>query len=382
MMPDAGIRPDMRIERQTENLWQGREVAVVGAGIAGMMTALRLQSFGAIVTIYSPIKPGGIGWGTQENPALMASEVAGASWKPYHLDFPNPALTEQILQDSWDWNTQLIAEGVPGIVMMRHYEASNSPIDMAAKAFYLDIVKPVDTYVYDTDHPSPLPGGYHYAISYNTIHFNPRVALPALVERFESLGGQFQVLERNFDHEGEMTQLPADVIFNCTGLGAAQLIGDTKLHPEAGEVIEYPPIAWRDGEEPFSISAIPDLTDTERRIGHLANLYEYTWPDHVTAGGTGYPGILHHVRRGVRGFIQRGAKSIFGERIDTRRGIARVGLRPSREGGVRNETEVRYQADGKRVVLVHNYGHGGAGWTTAAGTAIYAVLLAERDLTQ
>jgi D-amino-acid oxidase len=50
-------------------------------------------------------------------------------------------------------------------------------------------------------------------------------------------------------------------------------------------------------------------------------------------------------------------------------------LRPTRQGGIRIEREV---ADGK--VIVHNYGHGGAGISLSPSTALEAVELAQSSL--
>lgn len=52
-----------------------------------------------------------------------------------------------------------------------------------------------------------------------------------------------------------------------------------------------------------------------------------------------------------------------------------VGLRPHRDP-VRVETEV-LRTNNKSCKIVHNYGHGGYGVTTAPGTAIYAIKLAK-----
>jgi len=49
-----------------------------------------------------------------------------------------------------------------------------------------------------------------------------------------------------------------------------------------------------------------------------------------------------------------------------------VGLRPHRSV-VRVEPELIINPQGRRLKVVHNYGHGGYGVTTAPGTAKYAV---------
>lgn len=56
----------------------------------------------------------------------------------------------------------------------------------------------------------------------------------------------------------------------------------------------------------------------------------------------------------------------------------RVGLRPHRDP-VRVERK-NYEVGGKVVKVVHNYGHGGYGVTTAPGTAVHAVKLVKETL--
>ncbi|RUP49518.1 hypothetical protein BC936DRAFT_142334 [Jimgerdemannia flammicorona] len=50
-----------------------------------------------------------------------------------------------------------------------------------------------------------------------------------------------------------------------------------------------------------------------------------------------------------------------------------VGLRPSREGNVRIETERIATLDGKIVIVCHNYGHGGCGYQSSWGAGADAV---------
>lgn len=52
----------------------------------------------------------------------------------------------------------------------------------------------------------------------------------------------------------------------------------------------------------------------------------------------------------------------------------RVGLRPHRDP-VRVEAEIKTDEKGRKLKIVHEYGHGGYGVTTAPGTALYAVKL-------
>lgn len=52
-----------------------------------------------------------------------------------------------------------------------------------------------------------------------------------------------------------------------------------------------------------------------------------------------------------------------------------VGLRPMRTGGIRVEKATIEGMDGRKVPVVHNYGHGGYGYQTSYGCADAAVRL-------
>lgn len=58
-----------------------------------------------------------------------------------------------------------------------------------------------------------------------------------------------------------------------------------------------------------------------------------------------------------------------------------VGLRPMRHGGPRSEREVIEGPKGRKVQVVHNYGHGGAGYEKSYGAADAAVRLVEEAFT-
>jgi glycine/D-amino acid oxidase-like deaminating enzyme len=60
-----------------------------------------------------------------------------------------------------------------------------------------------------------------------------------LTDDFLQAGGVFVV--RDFADRAEVLSLAEPVIFNCTGLGAAQLFGDTELTPVKGQLLFLPP---------------------------------------------------------------------------------------------------------------------------------------------
>ncbi|KAJ3123691.1 hypothetical protein HK101_006302 [Irineochytrium annulatum] len=57
-----------------------------------------------------------------------------------------------------------------------------------------------------------------------------------------------------------------------------------------------------------------------------------------------------------------------------------VGLRPSREGGVRLDAQYEKTKSGREVLLIHNYGHGGFGYQSSWGCAANVVEIIRRAM--
>jgi hypothetical protein len=67
----------------------------------------------------------------------------------------------------------------------------------------------------------------------------PATFLRRVTDDFHRAGGKFII--RDFADKAEILSLSEPVIFNCTGLGAAQLFGDTELTPVKGQLLFLPP---------------------------------------------------------------------------------------------------------------------------------------------
>nr|WP_222108468.1 FAD-dependent oxidoreductase [Streptomyces cupreus] len=178
--------------------------------------------------------------------------------------------------------------------------------------------------------------------------------LPWLRERFLGAGGSIETREVSALAEAE-----APVVVNCTGLGARELVPDPSVRPVRGQlvVVENPGIdTW--------------LTSSDAASGEMA--YFFPQPGRLLLGGTADEGSwsLDPDPKVAEAIVVRCAElrpEIAGARVLDHR----VGLRPVRDA-VRLERELL--PDGR--ILVHNYGHGGAGVTVAWGCAEEAAALA------
>jgi D-amino-acid oxidase len=139
-----------------------------------------------------------------------------------------------------------------------------------------------------------------------------------------------------------------DLVVDCAGIGARDLASDPELEPHRGQVavvgkfdLPYAVVC----DDPPLMYAIPRADDCV--FGGTNDVSDDRQPDSAATAR-----IIKECER-VLGFS------------DTVLLRERVGLRPCRAGGVRVAAEKR--PDGRTVI--HNYGHGGAGFTLSWGCA-------------
>jgi D-amino-acid oxidase len=173
------------------------------------------------------------------------------------------------------------------------------------------------------------------------------IYLDYLTARFHKAGGEIHANVRFENLEDVDTKF--DLVINCAGIGARELVQDADLEPHRGQVAIVPRIE--------SLSAAIVCDDAPL-------MYAIPRANDCVFGGTN---DLSDDLAADPATTQR----IVGEcsrvlKIEKPRVLAeRVGLRPFRKSGVRLERD--RLSDGRTVI--HNYGHGGAGFTLSWGCA-------------
>ena len=133
-----------------------------------------------------------------------------------------------------------------------------------------------------------------------------------------------------------------DVVVNCAGLGARKLCGDALLTPGRGVVLR----TANPGIVRHFVSGAGDTLT-----------YVLSRPGDVVLGGTDDASESRHVPRALAEEIYARCAAV--EPRLPRQYAVDVGFRPLRD-------EVRLEREGN---IVHNYGHGGAGFTVSWGCA-------------
>ena len=304
----------------------GECVVVVGAGVAGLTTAVVLAEAGASVHVIAEQVPG------------VTSLAAGAMWGPYLVE-PKDKV-DRWGQRSLEIFRELAEAHDTGVRLTSGIEASRTAEAAPDWATALPGFQPCA--------PAELPPGFTAGYRFTVPLIDMPAYLDYLQRRLRTAGGTVE--QRRL---ASLTDVgPAPVIVNCTGLGARGLAPDTDLRPIRGQhVVVTNPGLTEFFSEDTGLS--PDL------------LCVYPHGDTVVLGGTAIDdeGSLAPDAAAAAGILTR-CTEIEPRLAQARVLEHRIGTRPTR-ATVRVEAES--WEDG--TVIVHNYGHGGAGVTLSWGCA-------------
>lgn len=190
-------------------------VAVIGAGIVGLTTARLVQEAGFPVTIY-----------TAALPPDTTSNVAGGQIHAYGY-FDRAAVTPEWLRqaeyaEDYSWRRfQIMVGDDYGIHWVPTYVESGSRQGRHMPA-------------YQALEPKAWPFGGERLLRYDTMYVETGRFLRELTKDIQIGGGRIVV--RRFATPAAVAALPETLVFNCTGLGAGALFGDTTLYPIRGQL--------------------------------------------------------------------------------------------------------------------------------------------------
>jgi len=198
-------------------------VAVIGSGAVGLATARLCQEAGRQVTIY-----------TAALPPETTSNLAGGQWFPALTYAPakaSPAYLEQLMAASnYAYRRYQIMTGEAyGVRWMRNYYMDETPND-AMQDSGLGAMMPQARTLSAEENPFPFP----WVRQWDGMLIEPPRFLRAMLQDFHIAGGK--VILRKLNDRAEIATLPETLIFNCSGLGARELVGDGELIPIRGQL--------------------------------------------------------------------------------------------------------------------------------------------------
>jgi D-amino-acid oxidase len=205
-----------------------RDCAVLGCGVIGLSTARVLQQRGFRPTIYA-----------REMPPSTTSNVAGGLWDPvtvYDRDRVSDEFRRQFGEASRIAfrRYQTLAGDWYGVRWMPTYSLSTAGAhrtpDAASPYSAVEPLYPEARQLTEGENPFRVP----YAYRRQSMLIEPSIYLPALIRDFHLAGGRIVI--REFGSVKDVAGLTEKVVYNCTGLGARELFGDTELTPIRGQL--------------------------------------------------------------------------------------------------------------------------------------------------
>jgi D-amino-acid oxidase len=331
-------------------------VIVVGGGVSGLSSAISLREAGHDVTVVSKDYLRG-----------TCSWVATAIWHLFWVNIDDrverwgAGTLKELLRLAGDPRTGITL--ISGLECVRQNTKQEAELRSGGTTALWQKVVPSYSPLSRQDLIGLLPAGYPIETLVGGYKIGVPIAdmsiyLPYLIERLTMLG-----VELKKDVVASLSDLrsrhPSDILVNCTGLGARDLTGDRELQGVKGQIV---------------------------RVGGVA-VNEYIADDSSPVGMTYVLPRRHDI-------ILGGTEDVDVENDDVelktgdeilKRCIALVpdltratihehmaGVRPFRKTGIRVELELLDEGP-----VIHNYGHGGSGFSLSWGCASDVVGLVE-----
>jgi D-amino-acid oxidase len=303
------------------------DALVIGAGVCGLTSAIRLAEAGFRVGIW-----------TAEPPHETTSVAAGAMWGPYLVE---PRERVRIWSArSLEVFREMAKDPDSGVHLTPGLEASRIPVDPPKWGDQLDRFRMCE--------PDELPAGFVAGWRFVAPLIDMPRHLDYLQQRLHYAGGTIEV-----QHVRSLTETvgAAPVVVNCTGMGARDLVPDPELTPIRGQLV---------------VVKNPGLTEFfSEDTGLSSDLLHFSpFGNTVVLGGVAQPGQWsREPDAATSAAILARCAQVEPRLRDAKVLDHRVGLRPTRPS-IRLETQ---SLDGTH--FIHNYGHGGAGVTLSWGCA-------------
>lgn len=309
-----------------------KEILVLGAGVSGLSCGILLLKKGYKVTIWA-----------KDLPPNTTSNKAAAFWYPY-LSNPQDKVTKWAKFTLEYVKKEFLNNPETGCIIRTATEIFDTRVGEPGWKGAAEYRRPTQ---------DELPKGYIDGYQVEAVMTDTTFYMDYLVEVFKNLGGE--LIQKNVNNIDEALAI-FNIVVNCTGLGSKELFNDNSLFPVRGQVVKVKPNGFTqviadDAAHNNLAYIIPRINDIV--LGGTAQVND----DNLEVNLEDTKEILRKVAEIAPEFKE---VEIIEES---------VGLRPGRP-------EIRLEAEkfGDKTVI-HNYGHGGSGFTLSWGCAQEVVTL-------
>ncbi|MCM2374247.1 FAD-binding oxidoreductase [Rhodopirellula sp. ICT_H3.1] len=304
-----------------------KRIAVVGQGVIGLASALRLIERGFSVEIFS-----------KEELAATTSMSAGAYWWP-HKAYPQNRIV-QWAKSTHEEYVRLRADSDSGVHFEKHFRFCIDPDDSAYVLELVEHWEKIDGARYG------VPCGEAYLVVL------PVIDVPIFVTRLRERVTQHANI--HIAEIGNPSELfpDFDLVVNCTGVWAREFVNDPEVFPIRGQVVRV---------------SRPEGLRESTRIYQNDDALTLVLPrsSDVILGGTSENGNWdRNPSEADTADIIRRCSELVPKISDCEVLGTTVGLRPGRR-----EVRLELEMLAEHRPVIHNYGHGGGGYTVAWGCA-------------
>lgn len=306
------------------------KIAIIGAGISGLSCAYVLSQKNYSLKIFA-----------KEFSPNITSNRAAAFWFPYHIR--NDKRGIEWCRNSFNFYKKLSEDSKTGVSMHRLVKAVKKNV-REEDTSWLEFMPENSCRIMQKDE---LKENYAKAFEATVPLIETQIFLPYLQKYLQHKNVEF--IKQNVNNLNDFSDY--NFVINCTGLGARNLCNDKTIIPVRGQVGLL-----------FPKNNLPIFLDNE------TPLYIVPRKDAIIVGGTYEDEIFaEHTEPSTIEGLLKNAYEVFPELKQQKYIGCWAGLRPFRPS-VRLEREPDSN-------IIHNYGHGGSGFTLSFGCAEEVVSL-------
>jgi len=307
-------------------------ISVIGAGVSGLSVGILLLRKGYAVTIHA-----------KEFSPNTTSDVAAAIWVPFHCG-PADKVPGWAADTFAYFKREIVPDPESGCFpekLVSYFKEPESDPDWAS----LVNLKRISN--------NNLPAGFVDGYEFDSLMMDSRLYMPYLTKLFTDLGG-ILIQETVLDISQFLKNHPITV--NCSGLGSRVLFNDTKVYPSRGQVMRI--------QKTSLLEAVCYNKTSEDLVFVMPRTED------MILGGTAQDNDWRTDMDPADNERMLVASHEIGVPVDPASVIeTKIGFRPARD-------EIRLEVEklGNSYVI-HNYGHGGGGYTLSWGCAMEVVKL-------
>ena len=302
-----------------------KNIAIIGAGISGMSTAFLLKDKGHKITVYAKAFSPNI-----------TSNRAAAFWFPYHIR--NDKRGIEWCRISYDFYIKMSQQPETGISIKQLIKVLRKGVK-DEEPVWIDFMPQGS---YRIMNKEELDEGIAIGYDIKVPLIETQIFLPYLEKVLRTHDVVFK--ERTINNFNEIVN-DHEIVINCSALGSRQLCNDEMIMPVRGQVGLLSPAnglpIYLDNEKPLYIVPRKD-----------AIIIGGTYEERVETETTEPATIEQLLNNAYEVFPELKKQDVIG---------SWAGLRPYRP-----EIRVEHEAG---TNIIHNYGHGGSGFTLAFGCA-------------